>query len=496
MTVIDLRMRRSRERGTGDVPTGGRLVEGVDIHPERDLLRTAAGRHAGWPVAALDGALSVLGAGLATVLIPSMTVATALASVVGWGLALVSTRRYGNQLRHGEVRDLDVIASAAVRLCAALALLTVFVPSIPIAGLVVSALSVAAFTAMGRRTLAERLMPRAARRGGQVPVLVRGPGRDVQKFLAGLEADAADRYRLVGVQVTDDYVTGDRLVGHTLVAATRDPVEAAIHGGARAVMLVGSQQDSSDDLRRTVWRLEGHGIATHMVPIVADLAAPSASTIPGTGLPLLSFQSRDIGAEVGISKVVLDKILALGALALLSPVIVVTSLAVRLTSPGPVVFRQVRVGRGGREFVMLKFRTMYRDAEARRAELEALNQHDSGVLFKIKHDPRVTPVGYWLRKFSLDELPQLVNVLKGEMSLVGPRPPLPREVENFHLDAHRRFRVRPGLTGLWQVSGRSDLDPDRSVHLDTHYVEQWSPVMDAKILVRTPGVVLSGKGAY
>lgn len=145
---------------------------------------------------------------------------------------------------------------------------------------------------------------------------------------------------------------------------------------------------------------------------------------------------------------------------------------------------------------MIKFRTMYRDAEERRAALEAQNEHDSAVLFKVKDDPRITRVGYWLRKFSLDELPQLVNVLKGDMSLVGPRPPLPSEVANYQLDAHRRFRVRPGLTGLWQVSGRSDLDPQRSVHLDTHYVEQWSPAMDAKILARTPLVVLSGKGAY
>ena len=145
---------------------------------------------------------------------------------------------------------------------------------------------------------------------------------------------------------------------------------------------------------------------------------------------------------------------------------------------------------------MLKFRTMYLDAEVRRAELESLNVHDAGTLFKIKDDPRITPVGRFMRKFSLDELPQLLNILRGEMSLVGPRPPLPDEVAEYTVDAHRRFRVRPGLTGLWQVSGRSDLDPEESARLDTHYVEQWSIGMDAKILARTPGAVISGRGAY
>ena len=270
-------------------------------------------------------------------------------------------------------------------------------------------------------------------------------------------------------------------------------MEAAIGNRAQAVLLVGSQSDSAEDLRRMVWRLEGHGISTHMIPIASDLAAPSAGTIPGTGLPLLSFQARDIGAEVGMTKVVLDKVLALFALVVFSPIILATAAAVRVTSSGPALFRQTRVGRGGRPFVMLKFRTMYLDAEARRAELVSFNVHDAGTLFKIKGDPRITPVGRIMRKFSLDELPQLVNVLKGEMSLVGPRPPLPDEVENYTLDAHRRFRVRPGLTGLWQVSGRSDLDPEESVRLDTHYVEQWSIGMDAKILARTPGAVFSGE---
>ena len=261
-------------------------------------------------------------------------------------------------------------------------------------------------------------------------------------------------------------------------------------------MLVGAQRETSDELRRVIWRLEGHGFGVCLVPVVADVAQPRVSTLPGTGVPILSFTARDMGAEVGLTKVIVDKVLALIALVVLAPVIIATALAVKLTSHGPVFFRQVRVGLRGREFEMLKFRTMYTDAEVRRAELEAMNTHSGGTLFKIPDDPRITSTGRILRKYSLDELPQLINVLRGEMSLVGPRPPLPEEVANYPMDAHRRFCVRPGLTGLWQVSGRSDLDPEESVRLDSHYVEQWSPAMDVSILARTPKAVVSGEGAY
>jgi exopolysaccharide biosynthesis polyprenyl glycosylphosphotransferase len=245
-----------------------------------------------------------------------------------------------------------------------------------------------------------------------------------------------------------------------------------------------------------VWRLEGRGVGTFLVPVVADLAQPSVTSMGASGIPIIGLATRDVGAEEGVAKVVVDKVLALVALVALLPVLAVTAVAVRATSTGPVLFRQMRVGLAGREFEMLKFRTMTADAEARRAELEAQNVHDGGTLFKVADDPRITRVGKILRKFSIDELPQLINVLRGEMSLVGPRPSLPAEVANYPLDAHRRFCVRPGLTGLWQVSGRSDLDPEESMRLDTHYVEQWSPGLDIRILARTPKAVLSGDGAY
>jgi exopolysaccharide biosynthesis polyprenyl glycosylphosphotransferase len=197
------------------------------------------------------------------------------------------------------------------------------------------------------------------------------------------------------------------------------------------------------------------------------------------------------------AKTIVDRCLTVMIVLLALPVLVVVAAAIRFDSRGPVFFRQKRVGARGAEFDMIKFRTMCVDAEAKLAQLQQV-QRDAGndVLFKMKDDPRITRVGKVLRRFSLDELPQLINVLRGEMSLVGPRPPLLREVEAYEPDAVRRLRVRPGLTGLWQVSGRSDLSWDESLRLDLWYVDNWSLVLDLQILVRTAKAVVRGSGAY
>jgi exopolysaccharide biosynthesis polyprenyl glycosylphosphotransferase len=196
-------------------------------------------------------------------------------------------------------------------------------------------------------------------------------------------------------------------------------------------------------------------------------------------------------------KDVFDRVGALTLLLLTSPVLAVLALLVKFGrgGRGPVVFRQERVGKDGRPFVLYKFRTMVVNAEARLTELRNLNDTD-GELFKMREDPRVTPVGRWLRRYSLDELPQLLNVLKGDMSLVGPRPPLAREVAGYPADMKRRLVVKPGLTGLWQVSGRSDLSWDESIRLDLTYVENWSLAMDLAILGRTLSAVVRTSGAY
>jgi lipopolysaccharide/colanic/teichoic acid biosynthesis glycosyltransferase len=196
-----------------------------------------------------------------------------------------------------------------------------------------------------------------------------------------------------------------------------------------------------------------------------------------------------------LTKSALDRVGALILLVLLLPLIIGIFVAVRLTSSGPALFKQVRVGQQGRLFVLRKFRTMTVGADAAHASIANMNEAD-GPLFKIRRDPRTTRIGSWLRRWSLDELPQLWNVLVGEMSLVGPRPPLPREVDRFEGVAHRRFLVKPGLTGLWQVSGRADLPWSEAVRFDLHYVDNWSLALDCRLLLRTPAAVAGGRGAY
>jgi exopolysaccharide biosynthesis polyprenyl glycosylphosphotransferase len=226
-----------------------------------------------------------------------------------------------------------------------------------------------------------------------------------------------------------------------------------------------------------------------------DVAGPRTTIRPVDGLPLLHVEHPKLSGGRRLVKELFDRLVAGTALILLSPLLLAIGLAIRFTSPGPALFRQARVGKDGTTFGVYKFRSMYADAEARLAELRRLNEHD-GVLFKIRDDPRVTRLGKHLRRYSLDELPQLLNIVRGQMSLVGPRPPLRSEVDQYADDVHRRLVVKPGLTGLWQVSGRSDLSWDESVRLDLRYVENWSLAMDLLILWRTAFAVVKSSGAY
>ncbi|HUP45686.1 MAG TPA: sugar transferase [Thermoanaerobaculia bacterium] len=212
------------------------------------------------------------------------------------------------------------------------------------------------------------------------------------------------------------------------------------------------------------------------------------------GVPFLTFTTTPSNETHLALKRLLDVAISVLLLALALPIVVIAALAIRLTSPGSVVFKQERLGLNGRIFTLYKFRTMIEDADRHREEVHHLNQM-TGPVFKAKGDPRITPVGRFLRKFSLDELPQLWNVLKGDMSLVGPRPPIPEEVASYHRWHRRRLSMKPGLTCLWQVSGRNNVDFDRWMELDLQYIDNWSPTLDFKILLRTIPAVLSGKGA-
>lgn len=264
---------------------------------------------------------------------------------------------------------------------------------------------------------------------------------------------------------------------------------------ADAVAVVSQPDLSGHTLRRLSWALEEQGVELLVSPGIVEVAGPRLSFHPLAGMSLLHLERPVLTGTRRAMKVAFDYGATLLLLLVLGPLMLALALAVRLTSRGPALFRQIRVGTNGREFTVYKFRSMVVDAEAR---LAALRQADegNGVLFKMREDPRVTRIGRFLRRYSLDELPQLLNVLLGTMSLVGPRPPLPSEVAGYSPTEVRRLRVRPGMTGLWQVSGRSDLTWEESLRLDLRYVDNWSLALDLSILWRTVRAVTQGSGAY
>ncbi|MBB5139921.1 exopolysaccharide biosynthesis polyprenyl glycosylphosphotransferase [Thermocatellispora tengchongensis] len=272
---------------------------------------------------------------------------------------------------------------------------------------------------------------------------------------------------------------------------------AAVVGkvSADAVAVLACPELDGAALRRLAWSLETGGIDLFVAPALLDVAGPRTSIRPVAGMPLLHVEHPEFRGARRVVKDLFDRVSALAALLLLALPLLVIALVIRATSEGPALFRQTRVGVNGREFQLFKFRTMVKDAERMKADLAGSNEFD-GVLFKMRNDPRITRIGFFLRRYSLDELPQLLNVLRGEMSLVGPRPPLPEEVAQYGADVRRRLVVKPGMTGLWQVSGRSDLTWEESVRLDLRYVENWSLVLDLQILWKTWSAVARGEGAY
>ncbi|WP_346186608.1 sugar transferase [Streptomyces osmaniensis] len=274
-----------------------------------------------------------------------------------------------------------------------------------------------------------------------------------------------------------------------------EPVLAAVRGlEVDLVFVVSGPTMAAERLRRLSWAVHEDGCPLVIVPGLTEVVQRRVTVSTLAGLTTLHVTPPARGAAV-LVKGALDRVGAAVLLVLFAPVFAVVAIAVRLDSPGAVLHRQIRVGHQGRHFTLAKFRTMVADAEQLKQELAKTNEHD-GLMFKMRRDPRTTRVGRVLRRYSLDELPQLVNVLQGHMSLVGPRPPLPEEVAQYNEVELRRLCVKPGLTGLWQVSGRSDLSWDETVALDLHYVDNWSPVVDLNILSRTLRAVVEGNGAY
>ena len=300
---------------------------------------------------------------------------------------------------------------------------------------------------------------------------------------------------VVGVCLPEHEADVTEVEGCPVLGTFSDAADAAALVGADVVAVLACPEMDGMELRRLAWRLEKTGTDLTVASALMEVAGPRTTIRPVAGLPLLHVEHPELVGARRLFKGVFDRCAAALALALLSPVYIVLFVLIRAEDGGPVLFRQTRVGRGGAEFTVYKFRTMVVGAEALKTVLQSRNEHD-GVLFKMRRDPRVTSVGTWLRRYSLDELPQLVNVVRGEMSLVGPRPPLPDEVARYGHDVRRRLVVKPGLTGLWQVSGRSDLSWEESVRLDLRYVENWSLTLDIQILWKTWSAVIRGAGAY
>jgi exopolysaccharide biosynthesis polyprenyl glycosylphosphotransferase len=332
------------------------------------------------------------------------------------------------------------------------------------------------------------------------PVLVVGSHNTAAAMAQEFEKARAAGYRVVGVCVPGwGTGRGDTLNvdGHPVpVLGDESAVIDALRAtGANMVAVSNTEYLGTGGMRALAWQLEEVDADLVVSPGVIDVAGPRLQIHPVAGLPLLHVDRPQYRGAVKSSKLALDLIGAGIWLLLLWPLFLVVAILIKLDSRGPVFYRAERIGLNGKPFAMLKFRTMVVNAEERRIALLGRNE-GAGPLFKMRHDPRVTKVGRWLRRLSIDEAPQLINVLLGQMSLVGPRPPLRSEVATYSGDVHRRLFVKPGITGLWQVSGRSNLSWEESVRLDLFYVENWSLIQDLVIMWRTIGAVCRSAGAY
>ncbi|WP_078885102.1 sugar transferase [Streptomyces sp. NRRL S-146] len=340
-----------------------------------------------------------------------------------------------------------------------------------------------------------RMLPaRAGRRQAPLILLV-GPAGPAAELITRLHRDTPCGLRVVAACLTDPACPDEVTSLGVPVFGIEDVLRTARRCEPDAVLALPHPDLGAEALRELAWSLRGEDVELLLAPALPDVAPARISVTAVAGMPLLRVRVPNLSRVARIPKALSDRILASLGLVLLAPLLVALALLVRLDSPGPAFFRQRRLGLDGRAFTVIKLRTMQRDAEKRKADLIALDSRRDGLYFKVADDPRVTRVGSILRRYSLDELPQLFNVAMGQMSLVGPRP-LSAKPSSYTEMMKRRLLVKPGMTGLWQVSGRCNLSREESLRLDLSYVENWSPALDMKILLRTAGAVVRGTGAY
>ncbi|MEV8588269.1 sugar transferase [Streptomyces sp. NPDC051180] len=328
------------------------------------------------------------------------------------------------------------------------------------------------------------------------PVLAAGSPATVSDLISRTRKFPHLGWRVDAVCTTDGLgPDGDHVDGVPVVGPLADVASHVSRDGYRVVAITPDPHWSPDRLQRLAWNLEGSDAEMVVAPVLMEVAGPRLHVDAVLGIPLLRVSMPTFTGGRRAIKGVVDRLGAAVLLVLFAPLMAFVGLLVLVDSRGGAFYRQRRVGKDGREFTILKFRTMVTGADRARDELAELNE-GAGLLFKLRRDPRVTRVGAVLRRYSVDELPQLVNVLTGSMSLVGPRPPLPEESAAYGPDIRRRLLVKPGLTGLWQISGRSDLSWEEAVRLDLRYVEDWSLALDTVILWKTLRAVVYGQGAY
>jgi exopolysaccharide biosynthesis polyprenyl glycosylphosphotransferase len=401
---------------------------------------------------------------------------------------------------HGRVGvggdEMQAILRAMVLAVAISAIPSAIVGKYGVVGVSGIAIPMAAVASLAVRFLTRKNLHRRQAHGKDVRrVVIVGSAYAAADLSTMLTAEPHCGMQVIGVCVPSTDVPRAQELGLTVLGdldAVPDVIDVF---GADAVAVTSGDATRHNYLRELSWALEGSPAELLVHPGLVEVAGPRMHIRPYVGLPLLHVEQPHFTGWRRVVKRAFDVTASGLGLLVISPILLAIAAAVKLGDRGPIVFRQTRVGLDGSTFTMLKFRSMHVNAEERVAELRASNP-EMGTLFKMVDDPRITRVGKFLRKFSLDELPQLFNVLGGSMSLVGPRPPLQSEVDGYEDHARRRLLVTPGLTGLWQVSGRSLLSWEESVRLDLRYVENWTLAMDLLILWKTVHAVLAKKGAF
>lgn len=436
-------------------------------------------------------AFTVRFGGLTPYVLPYLLVSLALPLV--WCCAVALSRAYEPRMLGVGSEEFRRVVQAGMALTAGTAIGSYVTKTDVARGYVVLALPlVTLLTLVFRHALRRSLYRRRATGACMRRVVAVGHAASIAELVRLFRRERHHGMDVVAACLPGGHA-GKRLDEVPVAGDLSDVPLAVEHFGADTVAVLACPEMDGQALRRLAWRLERSHTELVVAPALMDVAGPRTTIRPVAGMPLLHVEHPELAGARQLVKNVFDRLVAAALLVLLSPLLAGLAIAVRATSPGPALFRQTRVGRDGRLFTILKFRTMRRGSEEQKITLVSDRE---GVLFKIRNDPRVTPLGVLMRRHSLDELPQLLNVVRGHMSLVGPRPPLPDEVARYGDDVRRRLLVRPGLTGLWQVSGRSDLSWEESVRLDLRYVENWSLTLDLQILWKTWSAVARGQGAY